>query len=157
MAEITVMTDDLEAAAGKHVASTEENPVTRLLWAYDGTRYQIDLTAKNRSLFDKAVERFLAASQEYIPHVAEPARASRVAIRRSAGTKKSGNPNAEIVRAWAASKKIHVSDRGRIPEEIWQRWERETGNTYNSGSSQSQPAASNGSPVAQPAETADKS
>jgi nucleoid-associated protein Lsr2 len=152
MADIAVKIDDLESAAGRHVASTEENPVNRLFWAYDGTSYQIDLTVKNRAAFDKAVEKYLAASQEYVSPTEPSRRPVGRQSRKSTGSK-APKTRADDVRAWAATKGIKVSERGRVPREIWERWEKETGESYNLDGSESHSVPANGSPAAQHAET----
>ena len=156
MADIAVKIDDLEEAAGRRVSSTEENPVNRLFWAYDGTSYQIDLTAKNRAAFDKAIEKFLAASQEYIS-ATEPVRKPVKPGRKPSSGSKAPKTRADDVRAWAATKGIKVSERGRVPREIWERWEKETGESYSLDGSQSHAAPANGSPAAQSAEPASAS
>lgn len=148
MVDIAVKVDDLEAAAGKHVAATEENPVTRLLWAFDGTAYQIDLTAKNRTAFESAVKKFREASQKHIPADSKPVKRSSGSGRKS--SKKVGtNPNAEEVRAWAARKGVKCPARGRVPKEICQQWEKETGHTYAVNGSEPAATGSAASPAGQ--------
>jgi hypothetical protein len=140
MAEIRVLVDDLDEKP-----DTPENPVSRLRYAYDGTEYQIDLSAKNRTAFDKAVEKYISASQEYISSAPE----SKPARRTSGGKgKSSGASRASEVRAWAQTKGIKVPERGRVPAEVKARWEKETGERFDSvssGSSSPAPAAPTGS------------
>ena len=127
MAEIRVLVDDLDEKP-----DTPENPVSRLRYAYDGTEYQIDLSAKNRAAFDKAVEKYIGASQEYISSAPE----SKPARRTSGGKgKSSGASRASEVRAWAQTKGIKVPERGRVPAEVKARWEKETGERFDSVSS----------------------
>lgn len=166
MAEIQVLTDDLEAAKGKHVAGTDENPVTRLSWGFDGTAYIIDLSDKNRLAFETAIKPYLAASTEYLPAGTKPV--SKSAGRKSSGGSKLAKSHAEDVREWLAAgkgkpakwagdkgevsghvisidgKSYQVGPRGRVPEPVWKLWEKETGSTYTINGSE---PASDGSAV----------
>jgi len=129
MAEIRVLVDDLDEKP-----DTPDNPVSRLYFSYDGSDRQIDLSAKNRAAFDKAVERFIGASQEYVSSVPDSKPARRASSGGSKG-KASGGSRAPEVRAWAQANGIKIPERGRVPAEIKERWEKETGERFDSGSS----------------------
>jgi hypothetical protein len=75
-------------------------------FAYRGTPYKIDLTNKEAAGFDKALAM-------YIEH------ATSVATRRSAAASRTGRPDAKTVRTWAKANGLSVPDRGRIPADIW--------------------------------------
>jgi hypothetical protein len=134
MAEIRVLVDDLDEKP-----DTPENPVSRLYFSYDGSDRQIDLSAKNRTAFDKAVEKYISASQEYISSAPD----SKPVRRTSSGKgKSSGTSRASEVRAWAQTKGIKVPERGRVPADVKARWEKETGERFDSGSTSPAPAVS---------------
>ena len=79
-------------------------------FSLDGISYQLDLSAKNATAMRKAVEPYVLAARpvESAPH------------RRSARTVK--RPFDEVdpkaVRAWAASNKVDLPPRGRIPASV---------------------------------------
>jgi hypothetical protein len=88
-------------------------------FAIGGTEYEIDLSNENAQVF----------RQELAPYIAHARRATRRARReqrrRSVRTAAS-RQRSESVRAWAKNQGISVSDRGRIPADIVQQYERAT-------------------------------
>jgi Lsr2 len=82
-------------------------------FSLDGQSYELDLNARNSAAFRKAVERYVAAARK-----AGGRAPSRVRSRRSAT-----GPDPKAVRAWAASNKVKVSPRGRIPAAVVAKFE----------------------------------
>jgi hypothetical protein len=83
--------------------SKADRPVT---FAYNGTTYEIDLSKRNATAFDKAMKPRLKAARK----AKQP--------RRRAGTTprpRSRRTNLQDVRAWANANGHQVADRGRIP------------------------------------------
>lgn len=90
-----------------------------VLFALDGTSYEIDLSAKNAKALRDALARYVGSGRK----VGRSA-ARATAARRVAGVAKTGSParvdreqNAAI-RDWARKNGFDVSDRGRIPAEV---------------------------------------
>jgi hypothetical protein len=76
-----------------------------VLFGLDGNRYEIDLSDKNA----KQLRNDLA---KYVDHARRVSAAPRRSRRSSTGY------DAKAVRAWAASNKVQLSDRGRIPADV---------------------------------------
>ncbi|MFD8594542.1 Lsr2 family protein [Kitasatospora sp. NPDC059646] len=93
---VVTLTDDLD---GSEAAETVH-------FGLDGKSYEIDLTEKNA----KKLRKLLA------PYVESGRRQARngKAFRRAVVT-----PDATVVRAWAASNGIELSNRGRIPGHVY--------------------------------------
>ena len=76
-------------------------------FAFDGTDYEIDLSAKNAAKFGKQLA-------PYLEHARRAGRApSRRPGRTAAGRQRSGD-----IRAWAHEQGLAVSARGRIPASV---------------------------------------
>jgi hypothetical protein len=81
-------------------------------FGWDGTEYEIDLSAKNARAFRKKLAPF-------IKHARKGSRGSaRRTARTSAGRQRSGE-----IRAWAKDHGITVSARGRIPASLLERYQ----------------------------------
>jgi hypothetical protein len=95
-----------------------------LTFGLDGVQYEIDLTAKNATKFRDALAPFVAGSTKL-------GRGGVVASRgRAGGGRQAARSDREVnqaIREWAKSKKIEVSDRGRIKQEIVDRFHAEAG------------------------------
>ena len=76
-------------------------------FAVDGTAYEIDLSSTHADEFRAAMEPFTANAR----------RPDRVA-RRASRVAAAGKPSPSVVREWARSEGIKVSDRGRVPAEL---------------------------------------
>lgn len=76
----------------------------------DGTRYEIDLSAKNAAAMRKSLKRFVDA-----------ARTNRKPRRRT--TRVVGGSSARDIREWAVANGHEVSDKGRIPAPIREAYE----------------------------------
>ena len=90
----------------------------------DGVQYEIDLTAKNAAKLRDALA----------PFVANGSKIGRGGITASRGRTSRGRASTrpdravnQAIRDWAKSKKISVSDRGRIKQEIVDRYHAEAG------------------------------
>lgn len=100
---ITQITDDLDGSKDAEEVS----------FSYNGTDYTIDLGKKNLAALEKALKPYLAAATK-VPKGS--ARTSRSAKSRST------NQNLAVVREWARSSGIDVSDRGRIPTAVLEQY-----------------------------------
>ena len=95
---ITILTDDLDG--------TESNDVETVSFAFEGAKYEIDLTPTNRHGLETAMAPYLNAARK-------AGRTASVGTRRSVASSRDYDPKA--VRAWAQANKVEVPDRGRIP------------------------------------------
>jgi hypothetical protein len=85
-------------------------------FGFEGTDYEIDLSAKNARAFRKQLGPF-------IEHARKAGRGpARRSARSSAGRQRSGE-----VRAWASDHGIAVSARGRIPASVLEQYRAATG------------------------------
>ena len=92
------LTDDLDGSP-----ATE-----RVLFALDGTSYELDLNAKNATAFRTAVSAYQGAARR----VGRGKYTSRRSTRRPTGV------DAAAVRDWAALNEVHLNPRGRIPTAV---------------------------------------
>ena len=91
-----------------HVDDLDGGAATETLsFSFDGTSYEIDLSADNASKFRK----------EFAPYLDHARRASGAGRRRRARTGPGRERSSEI-RAWAKQRGYKVSERGRIPATI---------------------------------------
>lgn len=97
--QIVLLTDDLD---GKEADET-------VTFALDGITYEIDLSDKNAQSMRDAFGKYIDAGRKV-----SGSRSS--SPRRAAAAKRDYDPKA--VRAWAASNKVTVPERGRIPAEV---------------------------------------
>lgn len=81
-----------------------EDNVKSLNFAFDGTSYEIDLTAKERDEFASALK----------PYIDVARKSGRSTSKTSAGAKRDLAP----IREWAAKNNIEVSARGRIAQSV---------------------------------------
>lgn len=99
MAKTTIvrLTDDLD---GSDAAST-------VTFGWAGQSYEIDLSKKNASAFEKSIRPYVSAGRK-----AGGARGSRKSVRRSSAE------DLSAIRAWARENGFSVSDRGRVPANV---------------------------------------
>jgi hypothetical protein len=107
--EVTLV-DDLDGGAADETVS----------FAIDGTSYEIDLSGKNAQKLRDAVTPFLGAARKV----------GRVSARsggrgRSGGSATVDREQNQAIREWAKKKGLNVSERGRIPAEIVERYHTE--------------------------------
>jgi len=79
-------------------------------FTFDGKSYEIDLNDKNADTLAAALEPYIAAGRRTGGSSARPGR-----VRRTSGSE---GPSADDVRAWAKANGHHVSDRGRIAQNV---------------------------------------
>jgi hypothetical protein len=108
MAHRVVVIDDID---GSEAAET-------LTLTYRGTQYELDLSEEHIDELDKALARYLEVARQV--QAAPQPRRRRGAQRRRAAV------STQEVRRWAREQGLEVSDRGRIPAEIMERYERES-------------------------------
>ena len=94
-------------------------------FALDGVQYEIDLSKKNASKLRDAFSPFLAAGTKIgRGGVVVGGRAATARVRGGAAADREQN---KAIREWAQGKGIPVSDRGRIKQEIVDRFNAEAG------------------------------
>ena len=98
------LTDDLDGSAATETVSI----------ALDGTSYELDLNAKNAAALRKTLATYLSAARRVGRNTSTSSRRTR---------RPASKVDARAVRAWAASNKIKVSARGRIPAEVVARYQ----------------------------------
>lgn len=103
--QISVLTDDLDG-------SDAEGTLT---FSVDGSRYEIELSKKNRAAFDKATAPYIEAARKIRGGGSTPT--ERGAASRSAAAAGKRTDLTDI-RTWARKRGWDVSDRGRIAAEI---------------------------------------
>ena len=106
MAQKIVLIDDLDGSEAS----------TTLTYAIDGQEYEIDLSEENAEKFRTTLEPFIEKSRPAKHRPSLHAAAGRRTRRRSGGA--SGRDDLPLIRAWAESKGLGVSSRGRIKKEI---------------------------------------
>jgi hypothetical protein len=92
-------------------------------FAIDGVQYEIDLSQKNATKMRQALAKYVDAGSK-VGRVATTARTAPARGRAAATVDRDHNRG---IREWAQSKGIAVSDRGRIKQEIVDRYHAEVG------------------------------
>lgn len=75
----------------------------------DGTNYEVDLSNANAERLRSALAEFIAAGRKV---------GGRAGSRRSSSARSSSSVNAALVREWARTQGIQVSERGRVSAEV---------------------------------------
>lgn len=91
--------DDLD---GKEIPAGKGETV---LFALDGTLYEIDLHAKNAAALRKTLAAYVAAARSVKPP-------------RGTHRRQATEPDARQIKAWARENGYEVADRGRVPGQI---------------------------------------
>jgi hypothetical protein len=112
MAQRIVLIDDIDA--------TSEAAET-LTFTYRGTQYEVDLSQEHINELEKALAPVIEVARKV--QTAPQPRRRRGAERRTPAA------STQEIRQWAKAQGIEISDRGRIPAEIAERYEREVGPT----------------------------
>jgi hypothetical protein len=94
-------------------------------FALDGTQYQIDLSTKNAARLRDAVAKFVGAGTKVGRVTAAPSRGGSAGAAR--GSARADRDQNRAIREWAQAKGIEMSDRGRIKQEIVDRYQAEAG------------------------------
>lgn len=99
-------------------------------FSYKGRSYTIDLATENEKDFDDAIQPFLDAAEEVtgrrkaVPgkKVTPTAVSSSTPAKKRPAAKSNGTPTeatqTEVIREWARSQNLKISDRGRIADSI---------------------------------------
>jgi hypothetical protein len=109
---IHVLVDDLDGGEAEETVK----------FSIDGIQYEIDLSAKNADKMREALAPYVSAGTKV-------GRGGVLAGGRSASRIRGGGDRDQnrAIREWAQSKGIKVSDRGRIKQEIVDRYNAEAG------------------------------
>lgn len=99
MAVRTILVDDLDDS---------EEMVTTTTIALDGKAYEIDLSEKNRSKLQKALE----------PYIKKARMTGSRTVQKSGSKKKASRTDLPEVRAWAKEQGYEVAERGRVPKDV---------------------------------------
>jgi hypothetical protein len=108
------LVDDLD---GKAADETIE-------FAFDGLRYEIDLSARNASRLREALAPYIAAGTRLSRGGGT---AHRVRVNRGGGPARVDREQNRAIRDWAIGKGIDVSERGRIKQDVVDRYHAEAG------------------------------
>ena len=95
--------DEREIPDGEHMTRA---------FSLDGRDYEIDLCEKHSQKFDEAVKRFADKARKVSNRMPRPKRRTAAHRQRSAD-----------IRAWAKRSGIEVSDRGRIPAQVIEKYD----------------------------------
>ena len=106
--EVTLV-DDLDGGSADETVS----------FSIDGAQYEIDLSSKNAQKLRDAVTPFVGAARKAGRATARNARG------RSGGSAAVDREQNQAIREWAKKKGLNVSERGRIPAEIVERYHAE--------------------------------
>ncbi|MCS4490081.1 Lsr2 family protein [Corynebacterium sp. ES2794-CONJ1] len=93
--EITQITDDFDGSI------LSENEVHVIRFSVDGSSYVMDVSKKNRELFEQCIADFIPKARKD----SSPAGAT-------------AKYDAKKVREWAQARGLHVAERGKISQEI---------------------------------------
>ncbi|NEB42573.1 Lsr2 family protein [Streptomyces sp. SID14515] len=107
---VTTFTDDLTGKEGEDVITQT--------FALNGSEYEIDLSEANRAKLAKALKPFVDAGRK--ARKSHTGAASSRSGRRAPGSK---HDTAEM-RKWARENGYNVNDRGRVPAEIVEAYEK---------------------------------
>ncbi|MFJ8699473.1 histone-like nucleoid-structuring protein Lsr2 [Streptomyces ardesiacus] len=91
-----------------------------LTFALDGKTYEIDLKEKNAAKLRKALEPFVAAGRK-------TGRVSTTTRSRTATKSSSSSGDTATIRAWAKENGFSINDRGRVPANVREAYEKATG------------------------------
>jgi len=105
---VTELTDDIDGSGA----------VETVTFGYQGRQYEIDLSQKNADRLQRALTPFISKAR-----TVRGADGRQRRRRGAAGTTRAVDTKAS--REWARQQGLQVSERGRIPAEIVQRYERE--------------------------------
>ena len=94
-----------------------------ITFALDGTQYEIDLSKKNAAKMRDGIARYIDAGTR----VARGGTATRATAGRGRGPAKADRDQNRAIREWAQANGMDVSDRGRIKQEIVDRYHTEAG------------------------------
>jgi hypothetical protein len=96
-----------------------EEGASSITFGFSGSTYEIDLTGKEQDELAALLQPYVASGRRISGRGNGKAAAPQAARRGKAAAEK---PNPRDVRAWAAKKGIKVSDRGRVPANVIERY-----------------------------------
>ncbi|MFI5954938.1 Lsr2 family protein [Cryptosporangium sp. NPDC051539] len=88
-------------------------------FAVDGSAYEIDLSAENAGALREELARYVGAARK-AGRAAQPARARGAAESKSSAANREQN---QAIREWAKANGLEVSERGRIPGEVVEKYQ----------------------------------
>jgi hypothetical protein len=91
-----------------------------LKFGLDGTNYEIDVNDKHADQLRRSLAKFILGARR-VGRVVPSRR------RTTSTTARSDRAQNQAIREWAKHKKIRLSDRGRIPANVIERYEAEAG------------------------------
>ncbi len=100
-----ILVDDLDGGTASETVS----------FALDGTAYEIDLSAKNAGKLRDVFATYVGVARK-------AGRASGRNTRSGRGSAAADREQNQAIRAWAKKKGLKVSERGRIPAEIVEKY-----------------------------------
>jgi hypothetical protein len=96
-------------------------------FALDGTQYEIDLSKKNAAKLRDGLARYIDAGTRIGRGGTATRATARATAGRGRGPAKADRDQNRAIREWAQTKGLDVSDRGRIKQEIVDRYHAEAG------------------------------
>lgn len=105
---IVTLTDDLDGGKADQT----------VVFGFDGTSYEIDLSKRNANAFEKVLRPYVAAARK-------AGRSTRTARARRPQTSSSGSRRRDLaaIREWAKAAGLEVSDRGRIAASVIEQYD----------------------------------
>ena len=103
--KLVVLVDDLDNTEAHQTIS----------FSFKGVSYEIDLSDENVAEFEKDLSRWISAAR----------RVGGRLVTRSARRVPAGASQSAKIREWARAQNIAVNERGRIPAELVQQYEKE--------------------------------
>ena len=118
----TVLIDDLDGSDADETFTFE----------FDGRSYEIDLTTKHAEQMERAFQ-LLDPFVDHLRRLPSSGRSRRTTRPRKAAAKKAGkskgsNVDAKAIRVWAWENGIELSNKGRVPVSIVEKWRTSAGN-----------------------------
>jgi hypothetical protein len=113
MAKKTLIIDDLTGETGAR---------TRTL-RFDGVDYEIDLTDASFAELRHVLKPYLRAGRQVGGPLVAGSRRARPSTPAGTGSSSSGPTEASVIRAWARSVGMPVTERGRVAPEVRSAWE----------------------------------
>src|SRR5687767_4212751 len=107
---VTELTDDIDGTQA----------VATVTFGYQGRLYEIDLNQKNVDRLQKALARFIEHGRTVRAVRAGGRQGQRRGVASTAHT-----TDTKTIRQWARGRGLQVSERGRIPAEIMERYKRD--------------------------------
>jgi Lsr2 len=112
---IVTMVDDLTGEVAENISTVE--------FELDGRVYELDLTEENSANLHDALSQYVNAARKVGGRRRSGPRAGR-AIKSTSPTTGYNRETLKSIREWAKKNGHSVSDRGRLPAEVLQSWEK---------------------------------